>query len=46
MTVAIADDVRNIVKGDPSKSMRAIVVEMKVHERTIRRTMKEELRYC
>jgi hypothetical protein len=44
-SAAIAEDVRNIVSRDPSKSMRAIAVEMKVHERTIRRTMKEELRY-
>ncbi len=42
---AIAEDVRAVVQRDPSKSMRALAAEMNVHERTIRRTMKEELRY-
>ena len=43
--MAIAEGVRNIMKVDPSKSMHVIAVEMKVYERTFRRTMKEELRY-
>ncbi len=43
--VAIAEDVRNIMRMNPGKSMRAIAVELKVHERTIRRTLKEELCY-
>ncbi len=39
---AIAADVLNIMRMDPGKSLRDIAVEMKVHERTIRRTIKEE----
>ena len=39
---AIAADVINIMRKDPGMSLRDIAVEMKVHERTIRRTIKEE----
>jgi transposase len=39
---AIAVDVLNMMRRDPGISLRDIAVELKVHERTIRRTIKEE----
>jgi transposase len=39
---AIAADVLSMMRRDPGMSLRDMAVELKVHERTIRRTIKEE----